>query len=159
MNSIVDEPGVEIVAVRAIREDDLNALVRIDAQSTGRTRPRYFQLMLERAVNSAALQVSLVAEREERVVGFVIASLYYGEYGISEPSASIEAIGVEAASRRTHVAHALLETLRRNVAAIGVASIRTEVEWSDFDLLAFLRSEGFVPAPRLCLERKVDPTE
>jgi hypothetical protein len=30
------------------------------------------------------------------------------------------------------------------------------VEWSDFDLLAFLQSEGFAPAPRLCLERKVD---
>jgi ribosomal protein S18 acetylase RimI-like enzyme len=159
MNTMIDEPGVEIVPVRSIREDDLNAIVRIDAQSTGRTRPRYFQLMLERAVTSAALQVSLVAEREGRVVGFVIASLYYGEYGISEPSASIEAIGVEAASRRSRIAHALLEKLRRNVAAVGVTSIRTEVEWSDFDLLAFLRSEGFSPAPRICLERKVDPTE
>ncbi len=159
MKSTIDEPAVEAAIVRAVRENDLNAIVRIDAESVGRARPRYFQLMFDRAVKSAALQVSLVAEREERVVGFVIASLYYGEYGISEPTASIEAIGVEAASRGIGVGHALVEQLARNIAAIGVTSIRTEVDWSDFVLLGFLQSEGFTPAPRLCLEKKIDPTE
>ena len=53
----------------------------------------------------------------------------------------------------------MFQQLRRNVGAIGATSIRTEVDWSESDLLAFLRSEGFTPAPRLCLECKVDPTE
>lgn len=159
MTSIVDEPGVDLVTVRAMRVNDIDAIVQIDAQSSGRARPRYFKLMVEREMGSSTLRVSLVAEVEGRVAGFVIASLYYGEYGMTEPTASMEAIGVDAASRRRHVAHALLLQLRRNVAAIGATSIRTEVEWSDFDLLAFLRSEGFAPAPRLCLERKLDPTE
>jgi hypothetical protein len=33
--------------------------------------------------------------------------------------------------------------------------VRTEVEWDDFDLLAFFRGEEFAPARRVCLERKV----
>ena len=49
--------------------------------------------------------------------------------------------------------------MRRNVAAIGATSIRTEVDWNRIELIAFLHKEGFLPAPRLCLERKVDPTE
>ena len=40
---------------------------------------------------------------------------------------------------------------------LGVATFRSEVPWSDFDLLAFFESEGFAPAPRLCLESRINP--
>lgn len=159
MMPTIDEPGVETVTIRNMRESDLEAVVRIDAVASGRARPRYFELMLERAVKSATLQISLVAEADGRVAGFVIASLYYGEYGLTETTASMDAIGIHADMRRRGIAQALVGRLRRNLAAIGATSIRTEVEWNDFDLLAFLHSEGFAPAPRLCLERKLDPTE
>lgn len=157
--SIMEEPAVEIATIRLMRESDVDAVVRIDAAATGRARPRYFELMLQRALTFAGLQISLVAEVDGRVAGYLIGSLYYGEYGMIEPTASIDAIGVEPGMRRTRIAHELFEQLRRNVGAIGATSIRTEVDWSRFELLAFLRSEGFAPAPRLCLERKVDPTE
>lgn len=159
MNTIAEEPEVELVNVRLMRASDVGAVVHIDAAASGRPRPRYFELMVERSVKSTNLQISLVAESEGRVVGFLIASLYYGEFGMTEPTASMEAIGVEPTSRRHRVAHSLFVQLRRNVGAIGATSIRTEVEWNDFDLLAFLRSEGFMPSTRLCLERIVDPTE
>ena len=159
MTISLEEQETDLDPVRIMRMDDLDAVVRIDAAATGRARPRYFELMLQRTLAMAGLQISLVAEREDRVVGFAIGSLYYGEFGMTEPTASIDAIGVEPASRRHHVAHALFEQLRRNVAAVGVTSIRTEVAWNDFDLLAFFRSEKFAPAARLCLERTIDPTE
>lgn len=157
--SILEEPPVEIATIRLMRENDIDAVVRIDAAATGRARPRYFELMLQRALAFAGLQISLVAEVDGRVAGYLIGSLYYGEYGMTEPTASIDAVGVDPSLRRHHLADQLFGQLRRNVGAIGATSIRTEVRWSDFDLLAFLRSEGFEPAPRLCLERKVDPTE
>jgi ribosomal protein S18 acetylase RimI-like enzyme len=153
------EPEVELATVRLMRAADLDAVVRIDAEAAGRTRPRYFELMLQRALQSSGLQISLVAEVDGRVVGYLIGSLYYGEYGLTEPTASIEAIGVEPGMRRNRIAHDLFHQLRRNVGAIGATSIRTEVDWSHFSLLAFLQSEGFTPAARICLERKVDPTE
>ena len=146
MHSFVEEPDAEVVTVRAMRADDINAVVRIDAEAGGLVRPRYFELMIDRAVKSTKLQISLVAEDDGRVVGFVIASLYYGEYSMTGTTASMDAIGIETASRRKGVAHALFARLRRNVAAIGATSVRTEVEWNDFDLLGFLKSEGFHPS-------------
>ena len=157
--TIIDDQEVEIATVRLMRQTDIDAVVRIDAEATGRERPRYFEVMLQRALQFAGLQISLVAEVDGRVAGYLIGSLYYGEYGLTEPTASIDAVGVEPGLRRNRIAHELFQQLRRNVAAIGATSIRTEVDWSRFGLLAFLQSEGFIPAPRLCLERKVDPTE
>lgn len=157
--SIVESETTSKLTIRSMREGDLDAVVRIDAASSSRGRPGYFELMMRRSMERGTLQISLVAESEERVAGFVIGSLYYGEYGMTEPTATIEAIGVEPGSRRQHVAHELFAQLRANVAAIGATSIRTEVDWTRIELLAFLQSEGFVPAARVCLERRVDPTE
>ena len=66
-----EEPGTletDSVLVRTMREDDLEAVVSIDATTTGRRRPRYFELMLQRALKQAALQVSLSAEMEGQVL-------------------------------------------------------------------------------------------
>ena len=156
-----EEPGTletDSVLVRTMREGDLEAVVSIDAAATGRRRPRYFELMLERALKQAALQVSLSAEMEGQVVGFVIGSLYYGEFGVAEPSASIDAIGVDPRYRGQHVGKALMRQLRLNLGALRITTLRTEVAWDDFELLTFFKSEGFSPASRVCLERRLDPT-
>lgn len=150
-----DEPGTletDAVLVRTLRAEDLPAVVAIDAAATGRERPRYFELMLERALQEGAMQVSLIAELEGRVVGFVIASLFYGEYGVVEPFASLDTVGVLPEYRGRHVARALMRQLRLNLGALRIATLRTEVAWDDFELLAFFKREGFEPARRLCLE-------
>jgi ribosomal protein S18 acetylase RimI-like enzyme len=148
----------ETLRVRLMRPDDATAIVAIDEASSGRRRPRYFELLLQRALNQPALQVSLVAEYERRAVGFIVASLYYGEYGLVEPSASIDAIGVTPSLSGHGVGHALMRQLLLNLGALQIEAIRTEVAWDDFDLLAFLRHEGFGPSARISLERRLDPT-
>ena len=157
----IEEPGVleiDAVLVRTMREADLDAVVAIDARETGRKRPQYFRLMIDRAVKQSAMQVSLVAEFERRTVGFLIASLYYGEYGVMEPSASIDSIGVDPDYRGRHIGRALMRQLRQNLGALRITTLRTEVSWDDFSLLSFFKREGFVPARRLCLECTLDPT-
>jgi len=158
----MDEVGVletDAIVVRSMREDDLNAIVAIDAAASGRRRPRYFEVMLHRAISQAGVQISLVAEVDGRVAGFTIGSLYYGEYGVVEPSASIDAISVDPASRGSKVGTALMRQLRLNLAALRITTLRTEVSWDHFGLLAFFRSQGFRPSRRLCLECELDPTE
>lgn len=157
----LEEPGAletDAIPVRTLRESDLNAVVAIDAASSGRRRPRYFELMLERAVKHAALQVSLVAEMDGRVVGFLLATLYYGEFGVAEPTCSLEAIGVDPRYRGRHVGRALMRQLRLNLGALRISTLRTEVAWDDLELLAFFKREGFVLAGRLCLESPLNPT-
>ncbi|MFQ5695506.1 MAG: GNAT family N-acetyltransferase, partial [Terriglobia bacterium] len=148
----------DVVLVRTMREGDLAAVVAIDAAATGRRRPRYFKLMLERALKHAALQISLIAELEGQVAGFLLASLYYGEFGVAEPTASIDAIGVEPRFRGRHVGRAMMRQLRLNLSALQMTTVRTEVAWDDFELLAFFKREGFAPTGRLCLECSLDPT-
>ena len=159
MSQILEEPEVEQVSVRTMRESDLPEIVKIDCLAFGRPRPHFFEVLLLRSIKVTGLQISLVAEIEGRVVGYLVASLYYGEYGIAEPTASIDAIGVEPEVRRKRVGHALMRQFQSNVAAVGVSKLRTEVEWDDFDLLGFFAREGFAPAKRLCLEVEVDATK
>ena len=144
------------IVVRAVNEHDVEAIVDIDAASSKRRRPQYFRSIFERSKNSP-MQVSLVAEIDGRIVGFLLASVYYGEYGIAEPTASIDAIGVRPDVRRQRVGHELMEQLRSNLGALGVTKFRTEVSWDRIELLAFLASEGFAPAARLCLELNLAP--
>lgn len=157
----VERPGVietDSVLVRTMHERDLETVVTIDAAATGRRRPRYFLLMVERSLRQASLQASLVAELDGHVVGFVIASLYYGEFGVVEPTASIDALGVHPDYRGQLVGRALMRQLRMNLSALQMTTLRTEVAWDDFELLAFFKREGFGPARRLCLESRLDPT-
>lgn len=155
------QPGTletDSIPVRTMQLGDLEAVVSIDAAASGRRRPRYFELMLERALKQSALQISLVAELDEGVVGFLVGSLYYGEFGIVEPTASIDAIGVDSRYRGRHVGRALMRQLRLNLSALRITTLRTEVGWDDFELLAFFKREGFAPTGRLCLECRLDPT-
>ena len=142
----MEETGVleiDAVLVRSMREDDLNAVVAIDAAASGRRRPRYFEVMLQRAMTQAGLQISLVAEVDKRVVGFVIGSLYYGEYGVVEPSASIDAISVDPDTRGKNVGKALMRQLRLNLEALRISNL------ADRSFLGRLRSPGVFPKPGL----------
>lgn len=156
-----DQPGVletDAVLVRAMTEKDLAAVVAIDVAATGRRRPSYFELMLQRALKLSGMQVSLVAELDGKVAGFLVGSLFYGEYGVLEPSAALETIGVDPTCRHRHVGQALMRQLRMNLGALHITSIRTEISWDDFQLGGFFQKQGFHPAGRICLECSIDPT-
>ena len=141
-----------MITVRPMREGDIPQIVEIDCVAFGRPRPHYFEVLLLRSLNVTDLQVSFVAEVDGRVAGYLMASLNYGEYGIAEPSVSVDAIGVAPPVRGNRVGHAMLDEMRKRVAEGGITRLRTEVDWDDFELLAFFEREGFAPAKRLCLE-------
>ncbi|MDH3725862.1 MAG: GNAT family N-acetyltransferase, partial [Thermoleophilia bacterium] len=133
MNDPSGEPGIletDSILVRALEPSDLEALIEIDAAESGRRRPLYFERMVERAVQKADFQASLAAELDDRTVGFTLATLFYGEYGLTEPSASIDAIGVLPEYRGRRVGRALMRQLLLNLAALRIQRVRTEVSWN-----------------------------
>jgi predicted N-acetyltransferase YhbS len=144
------------ILVRALRSEDLDAIVRIDEKVVGRSRRRYYEIKIRDALAPGALRVSLVAEDAGAVAGFLLASLYYGEFGLPEPSAVLDTIAVDPSRRGRRIGKALVRQLVANLRALGISRVRTEVEWDAFDLLAFLAREGFVPAHRLCLDLSLD---
>jgi GNAT superfamily N-acetyltransferase len=55
------------------------------------------------------------------------------------------------------IARALLDQLLLNLSALRIERLRTEVAWTEFELIGFFAHSGFAPAPRLVLELAVPP--
>ncbi len=140
------------IVLRALRPDDEAAIVRIDAQNVGRRRDEFFRVKLRQAFADTGVALSLVAAIDGATVGFMLARVYYGEFGLAEPVAVLDVFGVHPDFRGRHVAAALLDQLRTNLAGLGIAVLQTEVSWTSPGLLSFFQHEGFVPAPRFCLD-------
>ena len=146
------ELPTDSIVVRHLREDDLAVIVRIDRDIIGRPRPEYYQGKLQRVLHEGKLQTSLVAELDDHAVGFVLATLHYGEFGQTEPSAVIDSLGVDPGYRKQYVGEALMRQLEMNLRALGVERLETQVGWDQRELLSFLASRGWQPAPRFCLQ-------
>ena len=142
----------EELVLRALAPGDEDAIVKIDARSVGRRREEFCRAKLRQAFADTGVALSLVAEIDGTVVGFVLARVYYGEFGLAEPAAVLDVFGVHPEFRGRHVGAALLEQLRTNLAGLGIATLQTEVNWSSPDLITFFHHEGFVPAARFCLD-------
>jgi ribosomal protein S18 acetylase RimI-like enzyme len=142
----------DLVPVRNLRADDLEAITAIDAASVGRRRDAFLALKCAQAVADTGVTISLVAELDQHVVGFALARVYYGEFGVVEPAAVLDVIGVHPDYRGRHVAAALVDQLRTNLMGLGIPVLQTEVPWDNPTLMAFFQREGFAMAPRICLD-------
>lgn len=144
------------IPVRTMREGDLRAIVAIDRRITGQDRAAYLERKLAEALRESDVRVSLVAERDGGPVGFIMARVDFGEFGRLEPTAILDTIGVDPDYRDGGVGRALLSQLLINLMTLRVESIRTELDWRERDLLAFLDHCGFHPAQQLCFEYTVE---
>jgi GNAT superfamily N-acetyltransferase len=144
------------VVVRRLQPQDIERVIGLDAKIVGRRRDGYLRPKLREALTESGIQVSLVGEVDQHVAGFLLAKVYYGEFGVAEPTAILDTIGVSPDDRGHGVASALLEQLRTNLRGLGIARLGTEVHWDDQRLLSFFHHEGFTPAHRICLECDLD---
>jgi GNAT superfamily N-acetyltransferase len=149
--STLDPHGDEVV-VRNLRLADLEAVIALDAKNVGRRRDEFFKLKLTQALSDTAITVSLAAELNGIFVGFLLARVFYGEFGVTERVAVLDVIDVHPDFHGHHVGAALVDQLRTNLVGLGIHLLQTEVSWNDQDLLGFFRHEGFVMAQRLCLD-------
>jgi ribosomal protein S18 acetylase RimI-like enzyme len=140
------------VVIRNLRPLDQEAIVRIDARIVGRRRDEFFKVKMRQAASDTGVAVSLAAEVDGLVAGFVLARVYYGEFGLAEPVAVLDVFGVHPDFRGRHVGAALLDQLRTNLLGLGIGHLQTEVGWDSPDLITFFQHEGFTLAPRLCLD-------
>jgi len=143
------------LVIRTLDERDLDRLVKLDQVWSKKNRRLYLQRKLHRALAEADVRISLGAELDGFLVGAVLGSVSYGEFGHPEPLAVVDTILVDQDVARQGIASVLLEQLLRNLGAFGIETLRTEVSWNDHDLVGFLAHNDFVPVPRIVLERRV----
>lgn len=146
------EQREETLLIRKLRPDDLEAVIALDARSIGRRRDEYFKIKLRQALSDTGIEVSLAAELNGGFAGFLLARVYYGEFGTIEPVAVLDTLGVRPESRGHHVGSALISQLATNLLGLGIPRLQTEVPWENIDLISFFHHEGFCPAERLCLD-------
>jgi ribosomal protein S18 acetylase RimI-like enzyme len=144
------------VPVRAMKESDLTGIIAIDRRITGGDRSTYFQERLIEALYESDVRVSLVAEREGRPTGFIMARVDLGEFGRFEPTAVLDTIGVDPDCRSQGIGRALLSQLLVNLSTLRIERVRTEIEWRDHELMGFLEHCGFLSSQELCFDRLVE---
>ncbi len=155
MDELDREPGwleTDNVEVRALAPTDLDWVERIDQQHSGRARREYFRVKLAQVNDDTGMRISLAALIDKQPVGFLMGRLYYGEFGLPEPAAILDSIGVASGFEGQHVGKALMRQLATNLRGLGIEHVQTQVEWDQGDLIRFFQHSGFVPAPRLCLD-------
>ena len=153
----MEEVKEATATVRGLKPADLEAVIALDARIVGRRREEFFRIKLQQNLQETGIKVSLAGEVDGIFAGFLLARVYYGEFGTMEPVAVLDTIGVHPDFRGRGVGAALMRQLQVNLHALGVGTLRTEVGWDEQGLLRFFHDAGFRPAPRFCLDLALKP--
>jgi len=137
--------------VRVMAEGDLAAIVAIDRAAGGRERAAFFEERIAACLREPGLNTSLVAEWEERPVGFLFGRVFFGEFGIPVARAVLDALGVRPDAGHHGIGRALVAQYQKNLTALRVEALDTLVDWDRFDLLGFFKAMGFRPRPNVDL--------
>ena len=145
------------VSVRAIEPSDLPALMQIDEKLSSQTRKEYWDRRLE----MAALRppwMSLVAETDGRIAGFLFGWVAESEFGMSQPTAWVDLIGVDPPYRGRGIAHALIDRFVRSAEELrAIQKVATLIDLTQADVREFFLRQGFHHGPMIQMERDVRP--
>ena len=145
------------VEIRLLNQSDFKAVVVIDEKVFGQARPEYYETKFARALDEKnRIPLSLVAETEGRVVGFVMCELFIGEYGIPVTTATLDTIGIDPDFQGQGIARQLMGKLIGHLRKAGVRKINALVDWNDWQLIRFFSAIGFGPAKTINLELTID---
>ena len=152
-----DYPVLERDAIpsRSMKADDLAAIIKIDRKLVGRERRAYYERKTKETLEESGVRVSLVAEDDGFVVGFIMARVDFGEFGQTEPEAVIDTIGVDPDFAGKGIGGALISQLMNNLTALRADRVRSETHYNELGLQQFLQRNGFRPAQRLSFSRQV----
>jgi N-acetylglutamate synthase-like GNAT family acetyltransferase len=86
--------------------------------------------------------ICLVAERKNRVIGFMISYILTLGFGM-EKSAWIATLGVQGEYMGQGVGRSLAKNIFKRYKKVGIENVYTSVRWDSPDLLSFFKTLGF----------------
>jgi len=140
--------------IRPLTNEDLDAIVTIDEKVLGECRKNYWERKIE-MMNDKISKVSLVADVEKKVVGFILGDVSGWEFGVPNTIGWIDTIGIDPVYQKKGLATALAHEVIKNLKVLGVKTIYTLVSWDDWDLLQFFHAMGFTRGDMINLELKI----
>jgi len=143
-------------SIRAMRSEDLEQVIALDAESGGLSRDDFFHRRWRAMEDNPKAYVGLVAASGETVEGFVLGHILTGEFGEVRPLAIIDSIAVDPWLRGSGVGSRLMEALKAEAGERQCSEIRTVADWARQDLLEFFSGTGFSLAPLEVLEKSLE---
>ena len=96
------------VRIRPLQDTDLGDITGLDETIAGEYRPQVWETRLGYYMRRDP-DASLVAERDGKVVGFMLGEVRSGEFGLEEPTGWIEVMGVDPQVRGQAIGRRLAE--------------------------------------------------
>ncbi len=142
--------------IRPLDELDLGAIVRIDERITGIYRPEVWEQRVIYYLRRDP-EASQVAEVDGKVVGFMLADVRAGEFGLEEPSGWVERFGIDPDHRGRDLGSQMFEAIVTHFRGVGATAVRTLVDMKDEKVAGFLKALGFAPSTLQALEIRLGP--
>lgn len=143
------------IYIRDVTKDDLPALVNIEDRTTGVSRLDYWKKRLELSEAIRPHWTSLVAEMDNRVVGFIFGRTGELEFGLPGTVAWIEVIGVDPAYRHKGVAAELMEQFTSSAHDHAVRTVFTLVSKDNPEMEKFFAKSGFIQGEMVHFKKEV----
>ena len=146
------------VSIRAMERTDLAVVVALDALVFGVMRSAYFERRFTTLDENGAdaHMIFLVADYHGTVIGFVMGTLAYGEFGLTQVTAILDSIAVQPHYQQHGIGRQLIEAFIKRSTRQGAAAVTTLVHWDNWTLLKTFHALGFVLASTIPLERRID---
>jgi predicted N-acetyltransferase YhbS len=145
----IEQLARDTADIRLLMAKDLDDVVRIDRNITGRDRRAFMQHAMDEALRESGVRISLAARIDNIMAGVVMARADLGDFGRTEPVAVIDTLDVSPEYAHHGVGHALLSQLFLNLGALRIERVETVVDRKAFELLGFFYDVGFAPGQRL----------
>jgi ribosomal protein S18 acetylase RimI-like enzyme len=143
------------LTTRPLLESDLCRVVDIDARIIGRNRPGFFEKRLQAALAEPKQFIYIGCELDGELSGFMMARLHEGEYGMKEPVAVLDVMGVDPEVQGQGLGRELMQAFSKILEHKQIAEIQSQADWRNQSILRFFSDAGFKLAPRHILEREV----
>jgi N-acetylglutamate synthase-like GNAT family acetyltransferase len=143
------------VLVRNLEKRDVPAIVDMEERQTGVARPSFWEKRIEMSEAIRPHWASLVAEIDNRVVGFLLGRAGELEFGLPGTVAWIEMIGVDPVFRRGGAARALIKNFSESAEDHGIRTIFTLITSNQTELQQFFSRLGFIHGKMLHYQKEL----
>ena len=138
--------------IQSLKADGLEAVIKLDQRLGGVSRRGYYEKRFAALTRDPSRFVWLAVSEGGEFAGFVSAHIFEGEFGIEQPVAVLEAIGLAEGKRGRGFGAMLEEALTAELRTRNVTRIFSEVSWTRQDLIAFFGRNHYRLSPVTVLE-------